>query len=75
MSPSSSERGRRLMIQPMVNKELELVVENVMNRLQELSHIILNIVKGMGLGQPRGDRLNLHDDFRNEACFESAFLA
>ena len=49
MSSSSSERGRRLMIQPMVNKELELVVEDVMNRLQELSHIVLNIVEGVAL--------------------------
>jgi hypothetical protein len=49
MSSSSSERGRRLMIQPMVNRELELVVEDVMNRLQELSHIVLNIVEGVAL--------------------------
>jgi hypothetical protein len=49
MSSSSSERGRRLMIQSMVNKELELVVEDVMNRLQELSHIVLNIVEGVAL--------------------------
>jgi hypothetical protein len=49
MSSSSSERRRRLMIQPMVNKELELVVEDVMNRLQELSHIVLNIVEGVAL--------------------------
>jgi hypothetical protein len=47
MSSWSSERGRRLMIQPMVNKELELVVEDVMNRLQELSHIVLNIAEGV----------------------------
>jgi hypothetical protein len=37
------------MIQPMVNRELELVVEDVMNRLQELSHIVLNIVEGVAL--------------------------
>jgi hypothetical protein len=59
----------------MVNKELELVVEGVMNRLQELSQHRRERGSFSILGQPRGDTLNLHDDFRDEACFESAFLA
>ena len=31
----------------MANKELELVMEDVVNRLRELSHIVLNIVESV----------------------------
>jgi hypothetical protein len=68
---SNSERGRHLMTQPAIKMELKLVLEDVRVVTNLPAHRRKHDSFSI-FGQPRGDRLNLHDDFRNEARFESS---